>query len=187
MLESLKLRIAKWRRLGRLTDAAGSEIVAHTPRQYPEAYLHAVYAAKKARVWACYFPNLPDPLEALFWECNGLAIFSELNLWGIRDHYARDLSARFQPFDLLTHHEEKIHQLRSSERRVFFGSFFSAEVAVAVGYESSRVFGYRSKEEKPFTDWPDVPTFLESEFDRLESLHDPSGYPIRPLEFGKKA
>jgi hypothetical protein len=187
MLESLKLRIAEWRRLGRLTDVAGSEIVAHTPRDHPEAYLHAIFAAKKPREWACYFPNLPEPLEALFWECNGLTIFSELSLWGIRDHYVRNLSARFQPFDLLAHHEEKVCELHPSERCVFFGSFFSSGVAVAISYESSRVFGYHPIEKEPIAAWSDIASFLAAEFDRLESLHDESGYPIRPLTSGKNA
>ena len=181
MLEPVISRIDKWRRLGAKESDDGSAIIAHTPRKFPQAYLHAIFAAKEPVDWASYLTPLPRAVESFYWHCNGLRFFSELSVYGIRSRvYARDESAAFQPFDLLSHHDEQVRARRLSGL-LFFGGYRSDGSSVAVSFDSAAVFGYRPKQTEPFFEWPDVVTFLTSEFDRLEAIHDSDGYPTSSL------
>src|SRR5688572_17356978 len=107
MLESILKRIDEWKRLGYKDSADGSRLIAHTPRDFPDAYLHSYFAARSNKEWKMYGFELPPQLRELYSECNGLSIFSDaFSIYGIRDHYKRDASAQFQPFDLIEHDSE---------------------------------------------------------------------------------
>lgn len=48
MLTYLEHRLREWEHLGVKTAADGSRVIAHTPRDFPQAYLHAVFAPAAA-------------------------------------------------------------------------------------------------------------------------------------------
>ncbi|MCW5552991.1 MAG: SMI1/KNR4 family protein [Verrucomicrobiae bacterium] len=181
MLEAVIQRMDEWRRLGLKEAPDGSRIIAHTPRDFPEAYLHRFFAPRPMKEWETYGLKLLPQIRELYSECNGLSIFGgALEIYGIRAHYRRDDSAQFQPYDLLLQDEEhrcSWHPLvkRSPERRVFFGSFSDGS-GIYVEAQNPAVRRVLRGASNPVNEWPDVRSFLEAEFDRMSKLFTPSGY-----------
>ena len=158
----------------------------------PEAYLHSYFAPIKKRGWESYGVILPNQLKKLYKECNGLPIFSCISIYGIRAHYNRDLSSQFQPFDLKMHsHEQKEfwHPLpdKDGDQRFFFGSHYDGSGLYLIG-DKNEVYSVKRKNNIPYCSWPDLKTFFNEEYDRLDTLHNRDGYlidkskPIIPTE-----
>jgi len=184
MLESILRRIDEWRRLGFKESPNGSRIVGHTPRDFPEAYLHTFFTPQSRKAWEEYGFRLPPPLQGLYSECNGLSLFHEaLVIYGIRKHYNRDDSAQFQPFDLIDHNQEHRgawHPLADyrSDRRVFFGSYSDGS-GIYVEAESPKVHRVIRGKVNPSNEWAHVESFLQSEYDRISNLFTSEGYLLR--------
>ena len=181
MLTYIQHRLQEWEHLGVKTAADGSRLIAHTPRDFPQAYLHAVFAPASASAWEGYGPQLPAHLQALYRCCNGLMLFGALTLWGVRAHYARDASAQFQPFDLASHHTEcvrMLHPLASNEpdQRVFFGNYSDDGAALYTQADSPRVYVVPPDTAEPIASWASVSEFLASEYDRLDAMFTRDGY-----------
>lgn len=128
MLESLIKKIDAGQSLGVKTAEDGSRIIAHTPQEYPQAYLHAFYSARTKSEWKKYQMELPAHLRELYEECNGLTLLgTSLSIYGMRSHFKRDDTAAFQPFDLSGHDREcrlANHPLTDiADHRVFFGGY----------------------------------------------------------------
>lgn len=181
MLKDIILKMSEWEHLGAKGDSRGSKIIAHVPRDFPAAYLHGFFAPVAASDWLKYGMTLPEQLNLLYSECNGLNFFlGKLVTYGLRQHYIRDLSAQFQPFDLKTHDEEHRnihHKLKGTkDNRVFFASYREDGSGVYVNLDDEKAFRCLRGSSEPVNSWPNVKSFLESEFDRLASLHRADGY-----------
>ena len=182
MLQQLPQRFGEWERLGAQVDSSGSRIIAHTPRDYPEAYLHGFFAPVSAARWKAYGLALPGQLQALYRECNGLRIFADaISIYGIREHYERDFSAQFQPFDLATHHAECIRSFHPGADEqfvepVFFGSYSRDGSHVLTTPYSPKVYRLLRGSTRSVSEWPDLQAFLNTEYDRLDGLFTRSGY-----------
>jgi hypothetical protein len=183
MIQTLINKMSKWKRLGEKADTNGNRIIAHIPRDYPEAYLHAIYVPLQETKWKEYAIDIPDQLADLYRECNGLSIFSNsLSIYGIRENYQRDLSsAQFQPFDLKQHdkeHRSVWHKLKKKESddRTFFGSYEWDGSGVYVTKSSEKVFRCFRNESTPRNEWKNIEYFLSSEYARLEMLFTDDGY-----------
>lgn len=171
----------EWERLGFKEDNRGSKIIAHIPRNFPEAYLHKYFAPVGWSDWQRYGLVMPEQLVCLYKECNGLDFFlGKLSIYGLRQHFVRDLSAQFQPFDLKDHHKEHrtiYHPLKGDQdNRIFFGSYLDDGSGVYVYLDSESVFRCLHGSSSPVNSWPNINNFLEIEFDRLASLHGDDGY-----------
>jgi hypothetical protein len=173
----------EWSRLGAKDSSDGSRIMGHIPKNFPEAYLHSFFAPLPLKNWKAYL-KLPSHLTELFSECNGLSLFFDcLSIYGIRQNYRRDLGAQFQPYDLKQHdHEHRtiFHPLSPAqiENRVFFGSYRQDGSGVFTAFDSPKVFRCLRNQNKPVNSWKHLEVFLKQEYDRLEVLHDKSGYLI---------
>jgi hypothetical protein len=184
MLASLLKRIEAWTKLGCKESADGSRLVGHTPRDFPEAYLHRFFAPRSRTEWQAYGVNLPKSLQELYSECNGFSLFhGALETYGIRAHYKRYISAQFQPFDLITHdreHRNIWHPLpkQSPDQRVFFGGYGDGSGIFVVG-ESPSVYRVVRNKSAPSNEWTSIQNFLKSEFDRINKLFTPEGYLLR--------
>jgi hypothetical protein len=181
MIENILTRMKQWERLGLKEDHRGSKIIAHVPRDFPAAYLHKYFAPISSSDWLSYAMSLPEQLVCLYQECNGLDFFlGKLSVYGLRQHFARDLSAQFQPFDLKDHdgeHRTIYHPLKvSPDNRTFFASYLEDGSGVYVHLESEMVFRCLRDSSSPVNTWTNVKDFLETEFDRLASLHCEDGY-----------
>ena len=94
MLKSVLKRMDEWKRLGFKAASDGSQIIAHTPRDFPGAYLHSFFAPRSQKEWEHYGFKLPPPLREVYSECNGLSLFhGAVEIDGIRTHYKSDASA----------------------------------------------------------------------------------------------
>lgn len=182
MLTEVLARIARWEHLGSVESEEGSRLVAHTPRDFPQAYLHTYLAPASAAAWNDYPVSLPPQLRKLYSACNGIHLFgAALSVYGIRSHHRRDASAQWQPFDLASHHAE---WSRACERAgsdlsrgtVFFGSYMWDGSGVYVVGESPEVHRSLKGSASPINTWPDIPSFLLAEYDRLHALFSPEGY-----------
>jgi len=184
MLASLLKRIQAWNQLGCKESADGSRLVGHTPRDFPEAYLHRVFALRSRNEWQAYGMNLPKALRKLYSECNGLSLFhGALSIYGIRDHFKRDFSASFQPFNLITHdreHRSVWHPLpnQSLDQRIFFGGYGDGSGIFIVG-EAPTVYRAVRGKSVPANEWASIQNFLELEFDRISKLFSAKGYLLR--------
>ena len=181
MLELLREKIESWKRLGVKESTNGSCLFAHIPRDFPEAYLHTFFAPRLATDWGKYEINLTVPLRELYSECNGLSIFHALSIYGIRSHFRRDQSARFEPFDLMAHdkeHRTVWHPLPKgiADTRIFFGSYGWDGSGVCVMAESPKVYRILRKTSVPSNEWRDIKTFLDSEYERINKLFSSEGY-----------
>lgn len=182
MIQHILQRFGEWEHLGTRDDSSGSRLIAHTPRDYPEAYLHAFFAPITAAAWDTYGLPLPGQLQVLYRECNGLSLFAgSLSIYGIRAHYHRDLSAQFQPFDLASHHSECIRSFHPNaeqqfEEPIFFGSYSRDGSHVLTTPYSPKVFRLLRGNRVPVNSWPDLQTFLMAEYDRLDGHFTRSGY-----------
>jgi hypothetical protein len=162
--------------------ADGSRLIAHTPRDYPQAYLHSFYAPASESKWRAYGLPLPGQLQQLYGECNGLWIFAgSLSLYGIRAHYNRDDSAQFQPFDLAAHHSECLHSFQRSspantDGTVFFGGYRQDGSSVFTTPFAPQVHRVLPASSRVVNTWPDLATFLATEYDRLDRLFSRTGY-----------
>jgi hypothetical protein len=184
VIEHILQRFHEWEHLGTKLASDGSRLIAHTPRDYPEAYLHSFFAPVPASAWQTYGLSLPGQLQQLYCECNGLSIFAgSLSLYGIRAHYARDSSAQVQTFDLATHHSESsrsFHQGSAADRDdgVFFGSYVEDGSHVFTGPYAPQVFRVLRHSSSIVNSWPDLATFLATEYDRIDRLFSRTGYLI---------
>jgi hypothetical protein len=184
MLEHIVKRFKEWEHLGTKVAKDGSRLIVHTPRDYPEAYLHRFFGPVSESAWTSYGLKIPGQLQALYRECNGFSIFGgTLEVYGIRAHFKRDDSAQFQPFDLASHHAECIHvhhrgSAAELEEGIFFGSY---------DYDGSHFFATPFSPEvhrvlrggkTVVNTWPDLKTFLTSEYDRIDPLFSREGYLI---------
>ncbi len=182
MISHLLKRLAEWEHLGTKEVETGSRLVALTPRDFPQAYLHSFFAPAPGSAWPAYGPGLTGQLRDLYSSCNGLCLFSgSLSLWGLRSQYVRDLCAQFQPFDLATHHSECIrvfHRLpdHQEDDRVFFGGYSEDGSAVFTQPTSLEIYRVQRHSHQFTNRWPDLPSFLRSEYDRLDMLFTRSGY-----------
>lgn len=183
MLEQLIACIDEWQRLGVKSDASGSRLIAHTPRDYPDAYLHAVFSARSQADWNKYGISLPEELQQLYAECNGLMLFgTALSVFGVRSHHKRSADAAFQPFDLVDHDRELravTHRLSDSQQddRVFFGGYDWDGSNVYIVPNDGRVFWCRDGSAQSELTWPSIAVFLQAEYDRILGLFDDVGYP----------
>ena len=182
MIEHIVQRFHEWDHLGTKLADDGSCLFAHAPRDYPQAYLHSFFAPLPETAWQTYGLSLPGQLQQLYRECNGLSIFAgSISLYGIRAHYARDLSAQFQPFDLATHHSECIHSFHrgspaESDEGIFFGGYVEDGSDVFTTPYSPQVHRVLRHSSRIVTSWPDLATFLATEYDRIDRLFTRSGY-----------
>jgi len=182
MLTYVHQRFSDWEHLGVIESETGSRLVAHTPRDFPQAYLHRYFAPVPTSAWDGYPIKLPDQLSSLYAVCNGLSLFGgALSLWGMRAHYSRDSSAQFQPFDLAAHHNE---WLQASQRQgvkprqgtTFFGSYSWDGSGIYVVEGRSDVYRSLKGSPEPVSMWSDLAFFINSEYDRLAGLFSRSGY-----------
>ena len=183
MIEHILQRFHEWDHLGTKSADDGSRLVAHTPRDFPEAYLHAFFAPVSEDRWKACGLVLPPPLRQLYRECNGLSLFANsLALDGIRAHYKRDSSAQFQPFDLATHHEEYLlnHPKGLPEGAIFFGSYVREGSPIFMTPNDPQVHRVLRRSSRVVNSWPDLATFLATEYDRLDLLFSRAGYLIDP-------
>jgi hypothetical protein len=185
MLTRLRESLGLWSHLGTRESADGSQLIGHTPRDFPEAYLHRYFAALPASAWAGFPILLPAHLQDFYRACNGLSIFRSLSLWGLRGHYTRNDSAQFQPFDLLTHHEEWCAAARSGggvvrDGTIFFGSYSWDGSGIYVVGDQPQIHRSAKGSADPLNTWPDLTSFLAVEYDRLAKLFTPEGYAIDP-------
>ena len=184
MIEHILKRFQEWDHLGTKVAPDGSRLIAHTPRDFPEAYLHEFFAPVPESRWQSYGLALPGQLQQLYRECNGLSIFaSSLALYGIRAHYARDLSAQFQPFDLASHHAEAIHTFHrgspaENNEGIFFGSYYKDGSSLFTTPYAPNVYRVLRHSTSVVNSWPDLATFLQTEYDRLDRLFSRAGYLI---------
>lgn len=175
-------RLAEWEHLGTRETDAGSRLIAHIPRDFPQAYLHRFLAPVPESAWLVDSPGLTGQLRDLYSICNGLSLFAgSLSLWWLRSHYTRDLPAQFQPFHLATHHRECIqtfHRLQEhqEEDRVFFGSYAEDGSAIFTRPSSLEIHRVARHSPQPANSWRDLQTFLTSEYDRLDNLFTRAGY-----------
>lgn len=184
MLESILKRIDAWKRLGFKESPEGSRIIGHTPRDFPEAYLHSIFAARTQQDWQAYGIKLPTSLKELYSECNGLSLFGgAIAIYGIRTSYRRDDSAQYQPFDLITHDQE--HRLswhalpgQAADERVYFGSYDDGS-GIYVEAESPKVLRVICGALTPVNEWKSIKNFLEFEYDRISTLFTSDGYLLR--------
>jgi hypothetical protein len=183
MIESILRKMNEWSGLGEISDRKGNRIIAHTPRDYPEAYLHYFYTRRSDRKWRKYGMKLPNQLCELYRECNGISLFADsLSIYGIRDNYDRRLHiAQFQPYDLKDHdseHRTCWHKLPNSidDDRVFFGSYNWDGSGVYVTSSADTVYRCLRNEYKPVNEWSNIEMFLNEEYGRLEKLFDENGY-----------
>lgn len=181
MISHVLERFAEWENLGTKESDTGSRLIAHIPRDFPQAYLHRFFAPVPESAWLAYGPGLTGQLHELYSSCNGLSLFGSLSVWGLRGHYVRDLSAQFQPFDLATHHSECtriFHRLQDDQEddRVFFGSYSEDGSAVFTRQASLEIYRVPRGSHKFTNRWPDLNTFLHSEYDRLDTLFTRAGY-----------
>jgi len=162
----------------------GSRLIAHTPRDYPHAYLHSFFAPAPDSAWERYDLMVPAHLQQLYRECNGLSIFTDsLSLWGLREHHERDMSAQFQPFDLATHHSECVNSfhpraLPGHKNRVFFAGYGEDGSSVFSIPTGPQVFRVLRGSSEVVDSWSDLTAFLTTEYDRIDRLFSRSGYPI---------
>jgi hypothetical protein len=169
-------RFAEWEHLGSKQSETGSRLIAHTPRDYPQAYLHRFFAPVPEAALRDYGVPLVGQLRDFYSACNGLSLFAgSLDLWGLRAHYVRDASASFQPFDLALHHGERAGRFNFSDG-VFFGSYSEDGSAVFARASSLEICRVSSDSRQPLNRWADLPTFLDSEYDRLDKLFTRAGY-----------
>ncbi|NBV24712.1 MAG: hypothetical protein EBS05_22685 [Proteobacteria bacterium] len=183
MIEHVLQRLQEWEHLGTRTADNGSRLVAHTPRDFPEAYLHAYFAPVSEDRWKACKLVLPAPLQQLYRECNGLYLFAgSLALYGIRAHYKRDDSAQFQPFDLFTHHEEDLLNYRKGlpAGAIFFGSYVKEGSPIYMTPDDPQVHRVLRRSARVVNSWPDLATFLATEYDRLDRLFSRAGYLLDP-------
>lgn len=184
MLEPLLARIDRWEHLGVHRDKRGSRLVGHTPRDFPDAYLHTVVAPLKASDWKSYGVELPPHLKEVYSECNGLHLFgTSLCVYGIRSHFRRDASAAFEPFDLLRHSEESRtvhHPLKGNhaDERVFFAGYDWDNSHAYTLPDDGTVYFCEAGSAEATVKWPSVMDYLLSEYDRIAKLYDEEGYPI---------
>jgi hypothetical protein len=184
VIEHILQRFHEWDHLGTKVAADGSRLVAHIPRDYPQAYLHSFFAPLPQSAWQSCGLSLPGQLQQLYGECNGLSIFAgSLSLYGIRAHYRRDLSAQFQPFDLATHHSECIHSFHrgspaDSEDGIFFGDYVEDGSHLFTTFYAPQVHRVLRHSSRVGNSWPDLATFLATEFDRIDRLFSREGYLI---------
>jgi hypothetical protein len=175
-------RFGEWEHLGTKQAESGSRLIAHTPRDFPQAYLHRFFAPAPETAWQAYGVPPVAQLRALYSACNGLSLFvGSLSLWGLRAHYARDASAQFQPFDLATHHSECASYLpRLSDGQlhdaVFFGGYSEDGSAVMARPSTLEICRVLPDSGRIANRWTDLRTFLESEYDRLDRLFTREGY-----------
>lgn len=175
-------RLAEWEHLGTRESEAGSRLVALTPRNFPQAYLHSFFSPAPGSAWSAYGASLTGQLRDLYSSCNGLCLFAgSLSLWGLRNHHGRDPSAQFQPFDLVTHQGEctrVFHRLpdHQVDDRVFFGGYSEDGSAVFTRPTSLEVYRVPRHSHQFTNRWPDLPTFLHSEYDRIDALFTRAGY-----------
>jgi hypothetical protein len=182
VIEHILQRFHEWDHLGNKANADGSLLVAHTPRDYAQAYLHSFFAPVPESAWQTYGLPLPGQLQQLYQECNGLSIFAgSISLYGIRAHYERDLSAQFQPFDLATHHSECIHSFHrgsptDSDGAIFFGGYVEDGSHVFTTSNAPQVHRVLRRSSRIVNSWPDLATFLATEYDRIDHLFTRAGY-----------
>lgn len=182
VIEHILQRFREWNHLGTKLADDGSLLIAHTPRDYPQAYLHSFFAPVPESAWQTYGLSLPGQLQQLYRECNGISIFAgSISLYGIRAHYERDLSAQFQPFDLATHHSECIHSFRGSsstdcDDAIFFGSYVEDGSHVFTTPYAPQVHRVLSRSFRVVNTWADLATFLATEYDRIDRLFSRTGY-----------
>jgi hypothetical protein len=182
MIDHVLRRFREWEPLGTKAADDGSRLLAHTPRDYPEAYLHSFFAPVPEAARQSYGLVVPQQLQQFYRECNGLSIFADsLSLWGIRAHYNRGLSAQFQPYDLATHHSECIrsfHRVSAAkpDNRIFFGGYGEDGSSVFVTLGTPHIFRVLRGSSQVVNSWPDLATFLTAEYDRIDRLFDRKGY-----------
>ena len=182
MIEHVLGRFREWEHLGTKQAESGSRLIAHTPRDFPQAYLHRYFAPVAESDWLAYGIPPVAELRALYSSCNGLSLFAgSLSIWGLRAHYQRDASAQFQPFDLASQHDGFIGALHPStvsvlDDAIFFGGYSEDGSAIMARTSSPEICRLERGSHRVANRWPDLRTFLRSEYDRLDILFTREGY-----------
>lgn len=100
--------LRQWEPLGYKAYPDGCRLIGHTPHIAPYAYLHrlpAPLSEEDLQELEIALPKrLPKQLRDLYLSCNGMGMFGQIEVFGMRHNYIRSDpdSALCQPFDFRT-------------------------------------------------------------------------------------
>lgn len=172
----------RWLPLGEVVYDDGTRIIGHAPHIAPEAYLHEFFpglVGGEFEVMEMFLRRpVPAPLRKLYKRFNGFRLFvGELDIFGIRRNYDRNLHDGRQPFDI---QDSNIHERprRTPEDIVFFAFYKDDGCELSMSPDGPEVYATPMGKWKIKRTWPDLETCLLSEVERLATLFDAQGHLI---------
>jgi hypothetical protein len=184
--EQIVARLNMWSDLGAVTVPNGTRIIGHIPHVAPLAYLHEVYTGLKDEhiidLESQVGRPIPEHHRTFLRLGNGMSLFMELSLYGLRLSYARDPESSRLPLHMK---DSNIAERPTGARAdaVFIGGYSFDGSKLFVVPEDPRVYHCPRREAKPLLNsWPNLESLLNTEIDRFETLFDRHGKLIHPDE-----
>ena len=188
--------LRRWDHLGSRITARGVRLICKTPHRGSMAYLHRVYEPLNEDQ-ICLLEmkigrRLPPALRTFYQKANGLSIFAgELAIQGLRHDYSRELTdeGAYQPGSL--EYGNTLERIRGWSSDIVLFGWYPMDPGFNVYIhdgEDKVIMCPRRNIEPTLYEWPDFPTFLLTEADRLAKLFNEEGrlidenMPTVPLE-----
>ena len=179
----IKNLLQRWMPTGHKIFSDGTELIGKVAHLSPYAWFHELFAPPTEIDHDQLLHYIPDIFDfevgKLLFTLNGMSLFSShLFIYGVRTSYRRDGSI-FQPWEITTHHCEKVDNLYGRKAIVFGGSDALPDGISFVENADFSIDAFdRNNWNKPMHSWPNLHDFVRAEIARLSLLFDDLGKPI---------
>jgi hypothetical protein len=160
----------------RTVAAVGARLFGKT-RKGKDTWLHAVFAPLKDGDIDTLEQQvglaIPESLRRLYRITNGLNLFSdELSIDGLRRSFARTADNAWQPYSLVEPNTLE-RPSGATKDELFIGGYSYDGSRIKLNLKTGKVAACQAEAAKEvFAQWPDLPTFLRKEYERLAKLFD---------------
>lgn len=165
--------------LGEKKYSDGARSIGHVPFRGSEAYLHSIFSpldSKKIDRIEEYFRHpLPAQYKEFLAVTNGINIFGQLSLYGLRTDYNRENSKILQPYNIQTPNVDE-RTADAKDSFIFIGGYGFDGSQLYIDNDTGKTFHCeRYHAMRILHEWPDFWTMLLSETERLAILFDEHG------------
>lgn len=177
--EMIKEKILRFQNYG-IEEREGCLLIGKPDYLPIYAWVNTIYSQLSEDEYKILEDKLPFGIPEMYKHfllnfSNGLCLLEgNLNLYGYRKNYKRDISAILQPFDLDV--PNKKERLRDSKKNYFFiGSYRYDGSKLYIDTETNHVHLCAKYNSTSLYEWSSLTEMLNSEIDRLYSLVNEDG------------